>query len=272
MKRSVKYIVGVTAVVLLVVAGLFLPVQLAAGSDQKILGQVKSQPLDQAELSDYVNVSMVDKVSLLGQAKGTSLVPLKTGSNYDQDTVKVKFFEELGKLYELKFFPLPVTGEYKSFNPGVTLYIQNDAPAISMILWEISFRAEGITATFFMDDQTGKILSFDMRAAAYGDCVYTQEMAAVWAAYLGTEVKNIGKTEEALKTETVKTETAAGQEAAKAGELQQDIYFFELTSGTRSIGGQFYSLIQATGSNRWVLHYPRANYEYAAGSKNVAIR
>lgn len=262
MKKSVKYIVGVTAVAFLVVAGLFLPVQLAAGSDQKILGQVQSQPLDQAELSDYVNVSMVDKVSLLGQAKGTSLVPLKTGSNYDQDTVKVKFFEELERLYELGFFPLPVTGEYKSFNPGVTLYIQNDAPSISMILWEINFRVEGLTATFFMDDQTGKILSFDMRAGTYNDCIYTQDMAEAWAVYLGTEVKNIGKAPEGLEAEK--------QEGIRKID-QQDIYTFELSSGPRSIGGQFYSLIQATGSNRWVLNYPRANYEYAAAFNDVKI-
>lgn len=250
---------------LLVVAGLFLPVQLAAGSDQKILGQVQSQPLDQAELSDYVNVSMVDKVSLLGQAKGTSLVPLKTGSNYDQDTVKAKFFEELEKLYELGFFPLPVTGEYKSLNPGVTLYIQNDAPSISMILWEINFRVEGLTATFFMDDQTGKILSFDMRAGTYNDCIYTQDMAEAWAAYLGTEVKNIGKAPEGLEAEDPK------QEGVRKTDQQQVVYSFELTSGPRSIGGQFYSLIQATGSNRWVLNYPRANYEYAAAFKDVKI-
>jgi len=141
MRKHANYILGAIAVVLLIVAGALLPGELALNRDRTILGQVQTEALDTAELSDYINVSMVDKVGLLGQASGAMQVHLQTGAVYDQDTIREKLVEELQKLYELRFYPRPATGEFDRFSSSVTLHIRNDAPAINMIVWEINIRS-----------------------------------------------------------------------------------------------------------------------------------
>jgi hypothetical protein len=237
-----KYYIGATAVVLLIAAGTLLPEVMAVGRDKVILGQVLSAPLDAAETSDYVNISMVDKASLMGQMAGTATyLRLATGAGYDQDSVRAKFHEELGKLYEMGFYPIPVRDAWRSFSSGATLYIQNDAPAISMIVWEIGVRTENLDGTFHIDDQTGKILSFSLSGKGYGAMDCTEEMVRAWAAYLGADVRNIKK------------DLSSEQE----GSEQEAAYLFELFSGFRGAGGRMSTSTQSDpdDTNRRSLNY-----------------
>ena len=240
--KYTKYGLGVAAVLLLIVAGAILPGEWAMRSDRLILGQVHSEPLDEAELSDYVNISMVDKVSLLGQTSGTFLVSLKTGAVYDPDTVGNKFTEELKRLHDLGFFPLPGSGKPETMRSAATLYIQNDAPAINTIVWEISMRLDPIAGVFYMDDQTGKILSFTLSGTGSGDWSYQEDMAGRWASYLGAEVRNVKKDKQTNEAEE---------------ESDEVLYHFELISGARSVSGQLSSSIETGpgGICRWCLQY-----------------
>lgn len=240
MRKSAKYIFGAAAVLLLIVAGTILPGELAAGRDRMILGQVYSEPLDTAELSDYINVSMVDKVSLLEQAAGATLVRLNTGAVYDQDTVRAQFMGELGKLHALRFYPLEAERGVSAFRSAVALYIQNDAPAINMIVWEIHMRADSLSGVFYMDDQTGRILSFTFSGNGFGEQIYDESMVKEWAAYLGVGARNI---------------KAGGQ--AEARQTREALYHFELFSGSRAVNGQISSSVQAGAGtqNRWSVSY-----------------
>ena len=243
-KKQVKLIVGIASVAILIAIGTLLPEALALGRDRMILGQVTSEPLDAGEMSDYVNISMVDKVSLLGQAEGASFLPLKTGAAYSQDTIRGKFTEELGKLHEMLFFPLPPSGDYRSFSAVVTLYIQNDAPTVSLIVWEIDVRLDDLSGVFHMDDQTGKILSFAFSGSGYDNRAYTEDMVNAWASYLGAEIRN--------------TRKSGDQESASGGGIESK-YLFELYSGQRSVSGQMSSITQSLPerANRWSLQYIR---------------
>ena len=246
--RTSGYVIGAVAVILLVAAGTFLPGEIALGRDRVILGQVRSEPLDAAELSDYVNISMVDKVGLLAQSAGTTSVQLKIGAEYDQDTIRAKFLEELDKLYQQRFYPLPVERGLTVAGSGVTLYIQNDAPAINMIVWEIEIRTDKGSGVFYMDDQTGKILSFIFSGAGGEDLIYTEDTAKSWASYLGTEVRNIKKGPAPDET---------------PGSALETLYFFELYSGPMGVSGQIAGFIQPGENiiNRWSLNYTQVNYD-----------
>ena len=191
MRKSSKYILSAAAVILMIVAGAILPGEMAAGRDRLILGQVYSEPLDAAELSDYVNISMVDKVSLLGQAAGVSLLPLKTGAVYDPDSIRARFTGELEKLFMLGICPLDEEAGPGGVSAAATLYILNDAPAISAIVWKVDTRADTVRGEYYMDDQTGKILSFSLSGSGFGEWVYEEGTVSAWAAYLGADVRNI---------------------------------------------------------------------------------
>ena len=242
MQKSAKYILSVAAVLLLIVAGTFLPGALALGGDRVIIGQIRSEPLDTAELSSYVNVPMVDKVSLLGQPGGTMSVSLRTGAVYDQDTIRIKFREELQKLYDLGLYPRRLSGEFDRFSSGVTLRIQNDAPAINMVLWEIAINADNLNGVFYVDDQTGKILSFSFSGTGHSSFAYTEDLVAAWASYLGTDVRN--------------TKRAADPDEPQSSAVETR-FQFELFTGPRGVGGQLSSsLHSAPGrTNRWSLQY-----------------
>jgi hypothetical protein len=235
---------------MLIAAGAVLPGELALGRDRAILGEVHVEPLDTAELSEYVNISMVDRVGLLGQRAGTNLVPLKTGAVYSQDSVRRKLVEELEKLYEMRFYPLPVAGEFRGFNAVATLYIQNDGPARNMILWEIDMRTDNLSGQFHLDDQTGKILSFSVSGSGFSDCDYSGEMIDAWANYLGVDARQI------------RGQADTGGSAAQERQTRENRVFFELYSGLRSVSGQFSSEIHgAPGrTNRWRLNYLQSNY------------
>jgi hypothetical protein len=244
MMRSTEYVLVATSVALFIIGGTILPGVLAAGRDKIILGQVQSVPLDAAELSDYVNISMVDKADLMGQASGTATyVPLVTGAGYGRDSIRTKFHEELDKLHDMRFYPIPADDEWRSFRSGVTLYILNDAPAISMIVWEISVRADNLSGTFYMDDQTGKIMSFSFSGDGYDTLAYTEDMVRSWGAYLGVDVRNVKK----------------GQGLEEVSGVQETVYLFDLYSGLRGAGSRMSSYTQSDPSktNRWSLSYDR---------------
>jgi len=244
MRKQMKYLMGIAAVVLLIAAGTILPGELARRRDRLILGQIYSEPLEAAELSDYLNISMVDKASLLGQMTGTSQpVRLNTGAIYDQDTIRVKFSDELEKLHELRFFPLSPAGEMNIVrSTTVTLYIQSDAPAINMILWEINIRIDSLNGVFYLDDQTGKILGFTFSAPSFDDWDYHEGLVKDWESYLGADIRNVRK---------------SGQAEDSEENNGENIFFFALYSGSRSAGGWMSSDIQrgTAKTNRWSLSY-----------------
>jgi hypothetical protein len=199
-------------------------------------------------MSEDVNISMADKAGLLAQPSGVTVVPLKKGAEYGQETIRGRFLEELGKLYELRLYPRPPEEEPAGFTAGVTLCIQNDAPAINMILWEIEIRSDYVNGVFYMDDQTGKILSFSFAGAGSDNPAYTEERVKAWASYLGADVRNI-------KKGPVPEETP--------GTGLEVVYLFELYSGPMGVSGQMSSLTH-TGEgepNRWGLSYTQVNYD-----------
>ena len=275
MRKPSKYILSIASVILVIAAGAILPGEMAAGRDRLILGQVYSEPLDATELSDYVNISMVDKVSLLGQATGVSQLPLKTGAVYDLDSVRTKFVNELEKLHALKLCPLDTEAGPGGISVAAALYIQNDEPAISAILWKIEVRADAVHGEFFMDDQTGKILSFSLSGSGFDDVVYHDGAVYDWAAYLGADVRNIRK----INQESMDVEAGAGTAgetgttggagtAGEAGDWEnpvagEDAYRFELYAGSRSVGARMRSFTQsgAVMGNDWELTYLQTNSE-----------
>jgi hypothetical protein len=239
--RLGKGLTGAAVVVILVVIGTFLPGELASRRDRLILGQIREEPLDDAEISDYINVSMVDKVSLLGPADSLTLVPLITGAVYDQDSIREKFTAELIKLNTLGLLPLPDSGEMSGFRANVILRVKNDAPAINMIVWEINIRSEEVSGVFYLDDQTGKILSYNIEGKSFERISYDESAVAKWAAYLGADVKNIKKS------------------VQNDGET---VWLFELTSASDAVGGRINDVRDADNNiNRWSLSYPRINNE-----------
>ncbi|MCL1848066.1 MAG: hypothetical protein FWF83_00060 [Clostridiales bacterium] len=243
--KLAKYILSVAALLALIVAGSILPGALSLGRDSTILGKVQSEQLDEAELAEYINVSMVEKVGMLGQASGTLLVPLNAGAMYSQDSIRDKYFEEMDKLCALRFFPMVQRDTLDSFRAAATLYIQYDEPAISTIVWEVSIRTEGAEGVFCLDDQTGKILSFAYEGDKGDGLAYQEGMVREWAAYLGAEVRNIkGRSREDVQGEST----------------DEAVYDFALTSGSRLVNGLMGSSIAAEGEgmSRWSLQYAQS--------------
>ncbi|MCL2166832.1 MAG: hypothetical protein FWH49_06035 [Clostridiales bacterium] len=247
-----KISIGCAVLILLITAGTVLPGGIAAGRDRMILGQIQSEALDAAELSDYVNISMIDKLSLLSQTTGMTFVPLLTGSAYDQDTVQDRFAIELERLHQLGLYPMPSSSETGSIRSEVTLYIQNDAPAINTIVWKLTYRREGLSGIFYLDDQTGRILSFDFSSRDFDSWVYDESLTGRWSAYLGVDVRNAKE-----------LETAADEN----GDRREALYSFELFSGSRVVGSQLSSIIQraADKENRWSLRYLQLNTDLILG-------
>jgi len=236
-----KHIAGTVFVALVIAAGAVLPGEFASGMDRAILGQIRSEALDTAEISEHVITSMADKVGLLSQSSATILVRLTTGAVFDPERLRPAFEKELQKLIDMGFYP-DTDEEIARFSSGATLYIKNDAPAINMILWEINIRSESLNGVFYMDDQTGKILSFTFNAGGFGHFVYTERLPGAWAAYLGAELGEVRK------------DPAPERLPANA---REDLYRFSLFSGANGIGGQLGSSLRgaASGTNRWHLHY-----------------
>ena len=252
MQKSVKIGIGCAAVILMIAAGTILPGEIAAGRDRMILGQVQSEDLDAAELSDYVNISMIDKLSLLSQTAGMTFVPLLTGAAYDQDTVVDKFAVELERLHLLGLYPMPSSSETGSTRSEVTLYIRNDAPAINTIVWKLTYRREGLNGVFYLDDQTGRILSFDFSSMEFDRWAYDESLTGRWSAYLGVDVRNAKEQGSASDANSDRLET---------------LYSFELFSGSRVVGSQLSSIIQRTAGkeNRWSLRYLQLNADLILG-------
>ncbi len=161
---------------------LSLPKLVSAFNDRQRLGAVHTE--QQEEQQAPVSRSMAEKLQLiLGEmhkalntdeadsqgiysvtSTAPSLVDLRTGNQYDGNTIQPHCLEELKKLGEagLLATPLPADGASLS-NPY--LYLSPIDQTASVIVWHLYYEEEAPYLSVSLDDETGKIISFNASAA-----------------------------------------------------------------------------------------------------------
>jgi hypothetical protein len=193
-----KYLAAVLGLLLVAAASLVLPSFAMEWQDDRQVGTCETEDTEAVVLTEQAAMSLCEKIQLMN-TDTVNYMTMLNGKNYTQDTLKEKLLEELEKLEQL--------GILEDFDRESTylkqaeliFYMDTWDSERSVMLWDGTVYNKGNYLHFFMDDETGKILSFNQIIQEYTDASASgdvreyvktamDELAENWAAYLGCQV------------------------------------------------------------------------------------
>ena len=141
--------------VLLIAAGSFLrPPALFALQDRGIAKEASEVPMDEVDLSLISELAMVDKLALAADAAATT-IELENGFGRDSDGVRDDLLEAFA-------YAGIDAGELGFYRLITRPYLVMDGDNRSIVLWTIQMQGDLLRLTAKVDDETGKILAFEL--------------------------------------------------------------------------------------------------------------
>ncbi len=139
-----------------------LPPELSSLQDDKTVGHINLETLEETNVELHQQMSMLEKLNLLSsQDSNTNGIILKQGKELSQEKVKEVCEEETKKLVDLGIMEdinIDFTKDYISSR--INFYISTADPSKSMIVWNVVFVHDKNSILINLDDETGKIIGY----------------------------------------------------------------------------------------------------------------
>jgi hypothetical protein len=179
----------------LVAAGAFLPARIAERLDGLLLEKVEVQALAPDEVAPSVTTSLIDRLKLLSASPfELATLPLKTGGHLNEQTAQDAFGRELEELRARGLYPPPNAPSSVKAQAG--LYALTGQPDVNGIIWTIDFEVPYCSGRAYLDDESGKILSYTVKYDTPSVNLFTAQSGELWMDYLGLATDRLRLTEE----------------------------------------------------------------------------
>ncbi len=234
--KIAKYALSVLLLFTVVLAGIWLPERFFGYSEKTELEQIQTEAIEPYSVEEQNSTTLLQKIELLNKYPlDTVQVTLSTGDYYDAATANEKCLEELATLKELGILPDIDFTKNISMAIMVSLYIDKNDPSLRATCWQITLEDESFFGTFFMDDETGKILQF-VFLMPDNTVEIDRNKIMQWGDYLGLESKNIYYSNALTKSESQKYLISSETQETKAIAISILWWFtLKLTDGNETV-------------------------------------
>jgi hypothetical protein len=187
----------------LVAASTLLPARIANKLDSLLLSKVEVQALTPDTEAPPIATPLIDRLKLLAAPPHSELIyhRLQTGEYLDEKTALEALDRELEELRSRKLYPADevVKGSARASTRSSepSLYLLPARPDINGIIWEIRLVSEQFTSVFYLDDESGKVLSYSLKCYGPLEGVFTEQSGELWTTYLGIAADALEVVEEA---------------------------------------------------------------------------
>lgn len=154
-----NYVIAGMLFLLLTGASLFLPSRVLRWQDEQRTGKSETEEVREVVLKEQISMTLSEKLKLRGQATVNTL-SLVNGKNYNKDTIKDQIKKELETLAEEEILLDFDTELLEVIEANVTFYVDMEDSEKSIMLWDGYVQTPRWSLSFWMDDETGKILGF----------------------------------------------------------------------------------------------------------------
>ena len=209
-----NYVITGVLLLFLTAASFFLPIRVLKWQDEQRTGKSEIEEVQEVVLKEQISMTLSEKLKLRNQETVNALT-LVNGKNYNKDTIEDQIRKEIGILADQDILIDFDMESMKIREATVTFYVDMEDSEKSIMLWQGFVETSKYQLLFFLDDETGKIVSFSQYAArpvvdyeaaadasaetdqaiyvekyfADMDAEEQKELAARWGEYLGCEMK-----------------------------------------------------------------------------------
>ena len=199
-----NYVITGVRLLFLTAASFFLPIRVLKWQDEQRTGKSEIEEVQEVVLKEQISMTLSEKLKLRNQETVNALT-LVNGKNYNKDTIEDQIRKEIGILADQDILIDFDMESMKIREATVTIYVYMEDSERSIMLWQGYVETLEYDVSFFLDDETGKIVSFAQYAAwpvvDYAGAVTgisrdmsmemeeQKELARRWAEYLGCEMK-----------------------------------------------------------------------------------
>lgn len=203
-----NYIIAGAILVLLTLASLFLPSYVLEWQDEQRTEHSETEEVQEVVLKEQLSMSLAQKMELR-QKDTVNALNLYKGKNYDQETIDAQVRSEIEILAEKEILMHFSNENIAIRDTSVLFYVDMEDSERSVMIWEIAVDTTNYHLILYLDDETGKIVSFtqyvevtdylevDKTGQVSGVFVENrfdmsgeevQELAERWGEYLGCQV------------------------------------------------------------------------------------
>ena len=199
-----NYVITGVLLLFLTAASLLLPIRVLKWQDEQRTGKSEIEEVQEVVLKEQISMTLSEKLKLRNQETVNALT-LVNGKNYNKDTIEDQIRKEIGILADQDILIDFDMESMKIREATVTFYVDMEDSERSIMFWQGYVETLEYDVSFFLDDETGKIVSFaqyaagpvaDYAGAAMGisrdmsmEMEEQKELARRWAEYLGCEMK-----------------------------------------------------------------------------------
>ncbi len=199
-----NYVITGVLLLFLTAASFFLPIRVLKWQDEQRTGKSEIEEVQEVVLKEQISMTLSEKLKLRNQETVNALT-LVNGKNYNKDTIEDQIRKEIGILADQDILIDFDMESMKIREATVTFYVDMEDSERSIMFWQGYVETLEYDVSFFLDDETGKIVSFaqyaagpvaDYAGAAIGlsrdmsmEMEEQKELARRWAEYLGCEMK-----------------------------------------------------------------------------------
>lgn len=169
-----------------------LPALLARGRDHALTGTIHTEQVEPIVVGNNRSYTLPERLGLLStDYPGGQSMELHTGTRFDSRGAQVQAAAEIDALVACGLLPQGAADCGACQVSGVWFVADSEAPACSLMVWELHAYAETSFLSLQMDDETGKIIGFHLYLEETdGDLPQwpaLAEAAQRWAEYLQLE-------------------------------------------------------------------------------------
>ena len=154
-----NYVIAGLLLFLLAAASLFLPSRVLKWQDRQRTGKSEIEEVQEVVLKEQISMTLSEKLKLRSQDTVNTLT-LVNGKNYNKDTIEEQIKKEIKILADRNILIDFDTGELTLKEAAVTFYVDMEDSEKSIMLWQGFVETSKYQLLFFLDDETGKIVSF----------------------------------------------------------------------------------------------------------------
>jgi hypothetical protein len=187
----------------LVALGAFLPGRIAERFDVLLLDKVELQELAADEERLPVTTPLINRIKLLAMHSSEVLTTrLETGGRLNSDTVRSVFDRELDELRSRGLYPTSEILESSSntalFSAWAVFCVVPTQPELNAVIWELRLVDTDLSASFYFDDESEKIISYEVNYKIPGEPLFSAQSGEEWLAYLGLPSDGLQITQEEI--------------------------------------------------------------------------
>ncbi len=149
------------------------------------------------------NISLVKRISLISSKvyKGEAqTLGFENGSKLTLNSAIENAIKQIDTLYNIGLLPESSDAYTNSqqdlqqiFISGVEFAVDNDDPSCNLILWNIEAVSDNYSLSIKMDDETGKVLMYQVisqNSLDWADELDFNNVSKLWSEYLGLNIDN----------------------------------------------------------------------------------